>query len=201
MLTGCRIASILIVVMVGITALADGADPVLPKSWPNWMGPNFDGISHETGWSSTWPANGLHVVWSRQIGVGFSSISIADGRLFTMGHVNGKEIVWCLNANTGEEIWNHQYPCRLNDNLHEGGPGATPTVDGEHVYTLGKEGQLYCLDIATGKVIWEVMLQKDLEVGNPDWGFSSSAVISGNQQILEGGRVGAAGGQAQHHRT
>ena len=189
MLTGCRIASILIVVIGGITAVVDGADPAAVKSWPNWMGPNRDGISHETGWKSTWPKDGLSVSWSRQIGVGFSSISIADGRLFTMGHVDGKEIVWCLNANTGEEIWTHRYPCRLNDNLHEGGPGATPTVDGNHVYTLGKEGQLYCLDVATGKVIWEAMLQKDLDVRNPDWGFSSSAVISGNQLIMEGGRV------------
>jgi outer membrane protein assembly factor BamB len=164
-------------------------EPDAPKSWPNWLGPNRDGISHETGWNTAWPADGLPVVWSTEIGIGFSSISIADGRLFTMGHVDGKEIVWCLDAQSGKEIWNHRYPCGLNDNLHEGGPAATPTIDGDFVYTLGKEGQLYCLDFKTGKVLWRVLLQDDLDVPLPEWGFSSSPVIVGNQLLLEGGRV------------
>ncbi len=166
-----------------------GAEPVAPKSWPNWMGPNRDGISRETDWKSEWPTEGLPVAWSRSIGIGFSSIAIANGRLFSMGHVDGEEIVWCLNAHTGDVIWTHQYPCGLHDNLHEGGPGSTPTIDSGLVYTVGKEGQLYCLNAETGKVIWHVMLQKELEVPLPEWGFSSSPVISGNHVILEAGRV------------
>ncbi|WP_373653044.1 PQQ-binding-like beta-propeller repeat protein [Schlesneria sp. DSM 10557] len=165
------------------------AESEIQPSWPNWMGPNRDGISHETGWKTEWPDEGLPVNWSREIGIGFSSVSIAQGRLLTMGHVEGEEIVWCLDANTGEELWTHRYPCELNNNLHEGGPGATPTIDGERVYTLGKSGQLYCLNLKSGEVHWSVMLQDDLKVPNPEWGFSSSAVIEGNQVILEGGRV------------
>jgi outer membrane protein assembly factor BamB len=181
------VGSIILVVMGGIGLLADAADA--PKAWPNWMGPNRDGISTETGWKAAWPDEGLKVSWTRQIGIGFSSIAIADNRLFTMGHVDGEEIVWCLDAKTGDEIWVHRYPCELNDNLHEGGPGATPTIDGERVFTLGKEGQLYCLHVETGKILWEVMLQNDLNVEVPEWGFSSSPVIDGNQLILEAGRV------------
>ncbi len=157
--------------------------------WPNWMGPHRDGISRETGWKSTWPADGLPVAWSRQIGIGFSSISISQGRLLTMGHVDGEEIVWCLDSQTGKEIWTHRYPSELNDNLHEGGPGTTPTIEGDSVFTLGKTGQLYSLNLETGKVQWEVLLQQDLKVGCPEWGFSSSPVIAGDQLILEAGRV------------
>ena len=184
-----RIGAIL---LLGIGWFGNGliaADPVAPKSWPNWMGPNRDGISAETDWKSSWPDEGLPVAWARPIGIGFSSISIADGRLFTMGHLEGEEIVWCLDVNTGDEIWTHRYSCGLNDNLHDGGPGATPTIDGDRVYTLGKEGQLYCLQAETGKVLWEVMLQKDLKVGVPEWGFSSSPVIAGDQLLLEAGRL------------
>lgn len=172
------------------TSAAHSSDKAIAaKSWPNWMGPNRDGVSQEAGWSSVWPDDDLPVAWSAEIGIGFSSVSIDRDRLFTMGHIEGEEFVWCLNASTGREIWKHRYPSELMDNLHEGGPGSTPTIDGDRVYTLGKEGQLYCLDFDTGKVIWEKQLQKDLEVPLPEWGFASSAMIAGNQLLLEGGRV------------
>ena len=178
---------LLTIVLFVVPAIA--ADPIATPSWPNWMGPQRDGISRETGWKSDWPEDGLPVAWSRQIGIGFSSISISGGRLFTMGHVEGQEIVWCLDASTGEVLWSHQYPCGLNDNLHEGGPGSTPTVDGDRVYTVGKEGQLFCLNVNTGEVVWKVMLRSDLDIPLPEWGFSSSPVIEGSQVILEAGRV------------
>ena len=119
-------------------------------SWPNWMGQRHDGISDETGWSPAWPASGLKVVWQRQVGIGFSSVSIAQGRLFTMGHSEGNETVFCLDQGTGKTIWSHTYPSKLVDNLYEGGPGATPTIDGNKVYTVGKEGQLICFGAADG---------------------------------------------------
>lgn len=158
-------------------------------AWPNWMGPNHDGISHETGWSTDWPSSGLPVVWSREIGVGFSSVSIADGRLFTMGHHSGGETVWALDAATGEVLWQHEYRGALLPNLHEGGPASTPTIDGDFVYTLGKEGQFYCLRADTGETVWEHDLRRVLGVSTPEWGFSSSPYILGDQLILEAGRV------------
>ncbi|MCA9142452.1 MAG: PQQ-like beta-propeller repeat protein [Planctomycetaceae bacterium] len=110
-------------------------------------------------------------------------------RLFTMGHVEGVEFVYCLNAETGETIWSHSYPCELVDNLHDGGPGATPTIDGELVFTLGREGQLFCLRAKSGEIVWKKELQTDLDVPMPEWGFTSSAYILGEQLILEAGRV------------
>ena len=157
--------------------------------WPNWSGSNHDGISRETGFADAWPKDGLPIEWTREIGTGFSSMSVAGDRLFAMGHKDGVETVWCLNCRSGEVLWTHEYPGELIPNLHEGGPCSTPTVDGNQVYTVGKEGQLFCLNTADGKVLWEKMLQQELEVKLPEWGFSSSPRILGKQLILEAGRV------------
>ena len=157
--------------------------------WPNWSGSHHDGISRETGFADAWPADGLPIEWTREIGTGFSSMAVAGEHLFAMGHQDGKETVWCLNCQNGEVLWTHEYPGELIPNLHEGGPCSTPTIDGDHVYTVGKEGQLFCLNIADGKVLWEKMLQQELGVKVPEWGFSSSPRILGKQLILEAGRV------------
>lgn len=158
-------------------------------SWPNWMGAQHDGISTEAGWSTDWPAIGLPVVWEQQIGIGFSSVSIADQRLFTMGHTEGQETVFCLDADTGKKIWSHEYKSKLVDNLYEGGPGSTPTIDDDRVYTFGKEGQLFCFRCSDGEILWQRELQADLDVSLPEWGFNSSPRILDDQLILEAGRV------------
>lgn len=163
--------------------------PATADDWPNWSGPHHDGISRETGFSDAWPKDGLPIEWTREIGTGFSTMSVVGERLFTMGHKDSIETVWCLNSKSGEILWTHEYPGELLPNLHEGGPCSTPTVDGDHVFTLGKEGQLFCLNIADGKVVWEKSLQEELGVNLPEWGFSSSARILKDQLILEGGRV------------
>lgn len=170
-------------------ALATSREPRSIGSWPNWMGPNHDGVSDETGWSAHWPEQRLTEVWSREIGIGFSSISISNGRLYTMGYSEKSESVFCLDLVNGQELWSHTYPCKLIDNLYEGGPGATPTIDGDRVYTLGKEGQLFCLDAIDGSVVWEKDLQKDLAVELPEWGFNCSPTMLDNQVLIAGGRV------------
>ncbi|MDA1179813.1 MAG: PQQ-binding-like beta-propeller repeat protein, partial [Planctomycetota bacterium] len=166
-----------------------GPAPAPRPSWPNWLGPDHDGVSHETGWQTTWPETGLPIRWTAEVGIGFSSVSIANGSLYTMGHRDGNEIVHCLDTDTGTPRWVQTYPGILVDNLHEGGPGATPTIEGEFVYTVGREGQLHCWDSTTGKPIWSRRLQEDLGVLMPEWGFSSSPYILQNQLILEAGCV------------
>lgn len=157
--------------------------------WPNWGGPSHDLNLRKGILIAEWPKDGLPVAWTREIGIGFSSMSVVDGRMMAMGHVDGNEHVWCLDAASGEVHWKHSYPCRLIDNLHEGGPCSTPTIDGNLVYTLGKEGQLFCLQMADGSVVWQKDLQQDLGMKLPEWGFSSSARILEKQLILEAGRV------------
>jgi outer membrane protein assembly factor BamB len=158
-------------------------------AWPNWMGPHHDGISSEAGWSTDWSEEGLPLVWKQTIGIGFSSVAIADGRLFTMGHVDGQEFVYSFDAITGKSLWSYAYDAPLVDNLHEGGPGSTPTVDGEFVYTLGRAGQFICFRVTTGQVLWTRQFQEDLGIALPEWGFTSSPYVLGNQLIFEAGRV------------
>ena len=99
--------------------------------------------------------------------------------------------VWCLNEKTGEEIWSHQYSAELNPNLYEGGPGATPTVHGNLVYTLSVDGRLHCLHRLTGDLLWQQNLQKDLDVDMHEWGFNGSPYILGDHLLFEAGRLAA----------
>ena len=184
-----RIVFLLIVMAIHFMVTQFSIGQQQAPSWPNWMGKQHDGISKEAGWSSDWPAAGLPTVWKNEIGIGFSSLSIQENRLFTMGHKDGIESVFCLAADSGELIWKHSYPSQLVDNLYEGGPGSTPAIDHANVYTLGKEGQLFCLRVSDGSVIWQHDLQRNLGVALPEWGFNSSAFILDDRVIFESGRV------------
>ncbi len=175
--------------MIGLSALLSLSAQLESADWPNWAGPGHDGISRETGFADSWPSEGLKPLWTKDIGIGFSSITVSENRLYSMGHVDGEEFVWCLDAITGDEVWKYSYPCQLLDNLHEGGPCSTPTIEGGRVYTLGKEGQLFCFDAKSGTILWQNDLQKLLDVKLPEWGFSSSPVILDERLLLEAGRV------------
>ena len=97
-----------------------------------------------------------------------------------MGNTDNTDIVWCLDAATGKEIWTHKYPEKLDPKLYEGGPNATPTIDGDVVYTLSRTGNLYCLSMADGKPKWNVHYKKDFKGKVPDWGYSAPPVVKGN---------------------
>lgn len=157
--------------------------------WPQWMGPNLDGIIAKADFNTEWATKPPEQLWTQEIGIGFSSVSIVDNRLYTMGNTSGTEAVYCFDALSGKEIWRHSYPCQLVAVLYEGGPGCTPTVDGDRVYVTGKEGQLKCLDCSTGNIIWEVNLQSELGVVLPEWGFNASPMISGDKLYVEVGRL------------
>ncbi|MCR9200718.1 MAG: PQQ-binding-like beta-propeller repeat protein [Planctomycetaceae bacterium] len=159
------------------------------NDWPQWMGPQLNGISTESGWSKDWPTP-PETAWAKQLGIGFSSVSVQDGRLYTMGHKDGDETVWCLQADSGDVIWSYRYEAALNDNLYEGGPGATPTVFAGRVYTLSVDGQLHCFDHATGDLHWRRDLKSDFGVGLHEWGFNSSPFIWQGRLYVQGGRIG-----------
>jgi outer membrane protein assembly factor BamB len=161
----------------------------LPGDWPQWRGPKADGISRDTNWTADWPTEGPRQVWKAAIGTGFSSMAVVGDKLYAMGHSGGNDTVFCLDAQTGKEAWKYSYPCKLVDNLHEGGPGATPTVDEDRVYTISKEGHLFCLNAASGDVKWKAEFQPLLEVKMPEWGFSGSVVVLGDTLIVDSGRL------------
>ena len=158
--------------------------------WPQWRGPNRDGISSETV-SAAWPAEGPKVLWRAAVGTGFSSISVSHGRVYTMGNTNNEDTIWCFEAVTGRRIWQHAYPAPLSPQWYEGGPGATPTVSGDRVFTISKWGDVFCLDAAKGTVVWQRDLRRDGVKPNR-WGFAGSPLVWGDLVILNAGTAGIA---------
>ncbi len=160
--------------------------------WPNWRGPNHNGISNETGWSATWPKDGPKLLWKKSIGNGFCSIAVNNGRAYTMGNIKDNDILYCFEADTGKQIWKKSYPCPLFKKNHEGGPAATPTVSGDSVYTFSKNGDAIRFKAATGKVVWHKNLNKELGVKHPNWYFAGSPFVIDNLVILNAGTAGIA---------
>jgi len=158
-----------------------------PADWPCWRGPSRNGISEETGWTAQWPADGPRQLWKANVGTGCSSVSVSEGRLFTMGNANETDTVFCLDAMTGREIWKHSYACPLAPNLFEGGPGSTPVVDAGRVYALSREGDLFCLEAASGKLLWKKNFKKDFSPKTIKWGYNASVLILNNLAIIDVG--------------
>ena len=158
--------------------------------WPQWRGLNRNGISSERV-NAAWPAEGPRVLWRAAVGTGFSSLAISQDRLFALGNTNNEDTVWCFEARTGQTIWHHSYPAPLGPQWYEGGPGATPTVDGPRVFTISKWGDVLCLDAANGAVLWQRDLRRDGVKPNR-WGFAGSPLVWGNRVILNAGSAGIA---------
>ena len=159
---------------------------------PNYRGPNHDGISRETGWTTDWPANGPKVLWKAKVGMGFSAVVVANGRAYTQGNASDQDTIFCFDANTGDLKWKHTYAAPLDAKYYEGGTSATPTVDGEQVYTISKRGIVHCLNAMDGKVLWTTNLQAGLGAQIPEWGFAGSALIEGNLALFNVGSAGTA---------
>lgn len=161
------------------------------EDWPRWRGPLVNGISSETGWVTTWPESGPPRIWQAKVGMGYSTVSISQGRLYTMGNTDDQDSVYCLDAKTGKEIWKHIYPCKQKDPNGYHGTRGTPTVDGQRVYTVSREGHLFCLNTEDGKVIWSKNYVTDFKSPIPRWGFATSPLVEGERLIVEPGAPGA----------
>ena len=174
--------------LAGMAAVLLAASSVSAAEWHRWRGPDANGISTEK--VEPWAAAGPKVLWKAEVGLGFSSIAVANGRAYTMGYHTGADVVTCLDVSNGKVIWEHFSPGLKMENVYEGGPNATPTVDGDTVFTFRRRGNAYALDAKTGKLIWEVDLARQLKTKMPEWGFSSSPFIEGDILILNLGSAG-----------
>ena len=156
--------------------------------WPQWGGPQRSGVSGETKWSAQGKSEPL---WKAELGLGYSSVAVAGKRVYTLGYDKETEhdVVYCLDAATGEELWVRTYPAKLMDLYHGGGTLTTPTVDGEFVYVSEREGKLRCLKAKNGDVVWEREATKEFGLDIPQWGFSASPVVIGERVILNYGKV------------
>ena len=176
-----RLGLVLLIFCVIEAAAQSGGD------WPQWRGPNRDGISKETGLLKQWPAEGPPLVWKASAaGTGYSSLAIAGGRIYTMGVRGEREYVIAFDGGTGKEIWATATGDRYKDNRGDG-PRGTPTVDGDRVYSLGGNGDLSSLDAKTGRVVWAMNVLQKFGGRNPNWGMSESPLVIGEKLLVNAG--------------
>ena len=189
-------------ICVGLACLAAEAVPASAADWPQWLGPNRDSVWREDGLLETFPASGPKVLWRQSVGGGFAGPAVADGRVFVMDYLTaespvpsasrrdaltGTERVLCFSARDGQLLWKHEYD-RAYHISYATGPRVTPAVDADRVYTLGAEGDLKCLRVADGTVVWSRDLPRDYEFETPTWGFAGHPLVDGQKLIcLVGG--------------
>ncbi len=157
--------------------------------WPRWRGPSANGISVETGWDPTAINSSPEKLWETNVGVGHSSFAIRGKYVYTMGNVDSKDIVYCFDAESGKEYWRYSYDCSPGS---YSGPRATPTLDGDYVYTLSREGHVHCLEATTGKLVWKKNMEDEFDAESPTWGFAASPYIVDDMVILNVLKHGAA---------
>jgi outer membrane protein assembly factor BamB len=166
---------------------ATGAD------WPQWRGPNRDGVSTE---AIFWPEEGLKQLWEAKVGEGFASVVVSRGRLFTIFQDGENEAVVAWNAETGKQLWRFRYPCRYKNN-YGNGPRSTPSIDGDLIYTVGATGLMHCLKAFTdepkGELVWSKNLLNEFGAATPKWGVAFSPLVDGTSVfIMPGGPSGNA---------
>ena len=165
------------------------------EDWPGWMGKNRDSVVTETGYLKAIPKEGLKTEWRVPIHGGYAGPAVAAGRVYVTDYLvksgantnnpggrdklEGMERILCLDEKTGNTLWERSYDRPYNIS-YSTGPRATPTVDGELVYTLGAEGDLLCMSVVDGKVIWSKSLSIEYKVETPLWGHSAHPLIHGD---------------------
>ena len=185
----------LLIIPAAVTDSARGDD------WPQWMGPGRDNVWREDGLLERFPEGGPKVLWRTPISGGYSGPAVADGRVFITDYVTsadvkqanferkestGSERVLCLDEASGRVLWKHEYPVTYTI-AYPAGPRCTPTVDGDRVYTLGAEGNLFCFEAASGKILWSRDLKKDYATKAALWGWASHPLVDGDRLVCVAG--------------
>ena len=176
---------IIVICLLVVSAVIAKAED---HDWPRWRGPNGDGISMETDWDPIALAGGPNIIWNVDVGKGLSNVAIKDNYLFTMGNQDRENVIFCLNADTGEEVWRYSYESRSGTF----GPQSTLIVEDKYVYALSIEGVLMCLKVKNGRRRWVKDLVNEYDVVEPFYAFSGSPVIEGDLLIITANTSGIA---------
>ena len=172
------------------------AGTVAPEAeWPQWRGPQRNGLSGETGLLKQWPEKGPATVWSiANLGEGYGSVAIRGDRVYVQGTSGAageaKSTVFCLNRADGKTIWSVAFGARVEQDKGNG-PRGTPTLDGDRLYVLTENGDLACLREKDGSRIWGKNILKEYSASNPRWLISESPLIDGEKLVVSPGSSGA----------
>lgn len=195
---GLRCAMVVGMCFASLTTCAD--------DWPQWMGPNRDNIWRESGIVEKFPEGGPKILWRTEVGGGYAGPAVSGGKVFITDYVSaqdvkvdnferkeftGEERIHCLDEATGAELWTHKYPVKYTIS-YPAGPRCTPNVDGDRVYTLGAEGDLFCFSISDGKILWSLDLKKEYGTKAALWGYAAHPLIDGDKLLC------LAGGEGSH---
>jgi outer membrane protein assembly factor BamB len=155
--------------------------------WLQWRGADRNDQSPDQGLLKSWPAGGPKRLWlNENVGLGYSGFSVAGDRLFTMGLRDDQEFILCLDAKSGKELWAAPAGPKYGNKWGDG-PRATPTIDGGHVYAIGGQGTLVCVNLADGKPVWQKSLTTDLGGKLQTWGYTESPLIVDNLVVCTPG--------------
>lgn len=159
------------------------------EDWPAWRGTNRDGICREKGLLKQWPEGGPSLLWKTAgLGIGYGGPAIVGNVLYIMGEIDQKEWVMALDVSQeGKKIWTAEIGPSRFDGAGYPGPRATPTIDGNRLYALGIAGDLVCMDVQDGHIVWRHDLVKDFGGAIPQWGYAESVLIDGPRLICTPG--------------
>ena len=188
----CRAKLPLMIVLPWLSFLFCAPVQAQSSDWTQWGGPHRNFVSDVKGLADAWPAGGPRQLWKRELGEGYSSIVVDNGKLYTLYRKDEQEVVIALDAASGKTIWEHPYPAPIHYEFKFGpGPRATPLIIGNSIFTVGASGIFHCLDKQTGKAIWSHDLLKEFNGYEQEHLYASSPLAYKNTVIVP---VGAEGG-------
>lgn len=169
----------------GKASLKNAGSERQEHDWPIFLGPHGTGVSDETGLLDVWPEAGPKVIWEKKIGKGYSSPSTMEGRLVVHHRQRDRDVIDCLNEKDGTPIWSYEYETDYADPYgYNNGPRCSPVLTKTRCYTFGAQGRLVCLDLETGKLVWENETAKTWEVPTHFFGTGCTPILEGELLIV-----------------
>ena len=152
--------------------------------WPHLRGPNYDGVSAETGLADAWPAQGPPQLWTRELGQGHAGFIVAQGRVYTQRQTLGGQTVLCLDLDTGSTIWETRYDWAWQPGGAYPGPYATPTWSGGRIFYCSPGGLVGCMDAETGKSLWSLNVREKFQGKGCEFGYAATPLVEGELMIV-----------------
>ncbi len=172
-------------------AVARNVEHVPAAYWTDFRGPNRAGVYAETEIETAWPAAGLPRLWKQPVGGGYASFTMGEGRAYTIEQRRDREAITAYDIETGRELWAFAYPALFNEIMGGAGPRATPVYREGLLYSLGANGDLYCVSAKTGRPKWSKNILTDNAARNPQWGMAGSPlIVDGMVVVTPGGAQG-----------